>query len=787
MNEKARKTLEYNKILAQLEELAGSAGGKALCRDLLPSSDPEQIAGAMRETSDARDRLAAKGSLTFSGVHDVRLSVKRTEVASPLNITELLQVQHLLTMTGRAKSYGRRELRETSDSLDAYFDALEPLSPLGKEISRCIISEEEIADDASPGLLRVRRQMRGIADKIHSQLSSLLISSRTYLQDGVITMRDGRYCLPVKTEHKSQVPGLVHDQSGSGSTLFIEPMAIVRLNNELRELELAQQREIELVLAALSQSVSAHTNEICENFRLLTLLDFIFAKAKLSRNYRGIEPEFSTDRYMHLKQARHPLLPADKVVPIDIRLGKDFDLLIVTGPNTGGKTVSLKTAGLLTLMGQAGLHIPAAPGSRLAIFSDVFADIGDEQSIEQSLSTFSAHMTNIVRIIREADTNSLVLFDELGAGTDPVEGAALAMAILSRFHSLGIRTMATTHYSELKIFALSTPGVENASCEFSVETLRPTYRLMIGIPGKSNAFAIAGKLGLPAEIIDNAGSFIGSNEEAFEDVLSQLEQRRVQMEQAEREIRRLQRETELLQKEAAKKQGGLEEQKEKILRQAREEARDILQQAKDTADKAIRELHKQGARVTRDMEDTRAGLRVALDSAQTSAAGSRPVRKAAKPADKLKVGDSVQVLSLNLKGIVSSLPDSGGHVTVQMGILRSKVHISDLELLHEETATISGKRAVSHGSSGMTKALSISPEINLIGKTVADALSELDKYIDDAYLAHLGKVRIIHGRGTGALKNAVSGFLRRNKHVDKFYTADFNEGGYGATVAELKS
>ena len=788
MNEKVLHTLEYDKILEQLEALAGSEGGKRLCRSLRPFSEMEEILPAIRATSDAEMRLIAKGSLAFSGIRDVRVPARRAALGSSLSIETLLEVRGLLEMAGRAKNYGREELREEPDSLSPLFESLEPCAPLRQELDRCILSEDEIADSASPGLLSVRRRMGSIGERIRNEMNSLLLKHRSSLQDQLITQRGGRWCLPVKAEYRSAISGIVHDQSGTGSTVFVEPLSVVRLGNEQKELEIEEKREIEKVLAALSGLTGERAQDIACDYETLTRLDFIFAKARLSRSYKGTAPLFDTRRCLDIRSGRHPLLDPKKVVPISLRLGKEYDMLVVTGPNTGGKTVSLKTAGLFTLMGQAGLHIPAAPNSRLSVFKEVYADIGDEQSIEQSLSTFSSHMTNIVRILSEADEQSLVLFDELGAGTDPIEGAALARAILTRLHERGIRTMATTHYSELKLFALSTEGVENASCEFDVETLRPTYRLVTGVPGKSNAFAIAGKLGLPGDVIDLAGSYIDSDQEAFEDVIAELQDRRRQMEEAEAEIKELKEETARLEQEARKRQGALEAQKEKILREAREEARRVLQEAKDTADKAIRDLRRGGGSVSREMEQTRSGLREALTGAEDalSALGGPQQRRVTVTEKKLRVGDAVFVHSLGLKGTVSTLPDAKGNLFVQMGILRSQVNAADVELIPEETVTVEGKRRSTAVGGSIAKARSISPEINLIGMTVDEAVPALDKYLDDAVTAHLEKVRIIHGRGTGALRNAVTGLLRKDGRVASYETAPYNEGGYGATVATLK-
>ena len=794
MNEKVLKTLEYDKIIAQLETLAVSDGAKKRCRELKPLSDAGEIIKAQKETSDAEARLIAHGSPGFTGIHDIRASVKRAESGSSLSIIELLRVMQLLAMASKAKVYGREDSREEPDSLSERFNGLAPVTTLRQLLEADIISEEEIADNASPGLAKVRRQLRTISDRIHTELNSLLIKNRTYLQDAVITMRDGRYCLPVKAENKGQVSGIVHDQSGSGKAVFIEPLSVVKLNNEWRELEIQEQKEIEQILAELSTHVVAHSGEVLADYQLLTELDFIFARARLSRSYKGVEPVYpepSDDPYaedppriLELKKARHPLLDPQKVVPIDLKLGDGYDLLIVTGPNTGGKTVSLKTVGLLCLMGQSGLHIPAGINSRLCIFNEIYADIGDEQSIEQSLSTFSSHMTNIVKIMAAADEKSLVLLDELGAGTDPVEGAALAMAILNRLHGRGIRTMATTHYSELKVYALSTEGVENASCEFDVETLRPTYRLLIGIPGKSNAFAISRKLGLEDDIIAEAGSYIDTNEEAFEDVIADLNRQQKEMERARLEVQRLQKEAEDLQKNAKHLQKDLEAKKAALLHDAKEEARTILQDAKDAADKAIRDMHKKGETVSREMEEARTSLRLALEKMNESDLPAEP-RRVTVTEKKLRLGDLVFVHSMGLKGTVASLPDAKGKLSVQMGILRSEVDVSDVELIPEDTATLEGKRTRT-SVSGFSKGLTISPEINLIGLRTDEAIQTLDKYLDDAYLAHLEKVRIIHGRGTGALKSAVAGFLRKNKRIVSFSEAPFNEGGYGVTIAELK-
>lgn len=812
MNQKALKTLEYDKIINQLTEYAASPLGKALCQNLSPSSDLEEVRTWQAQTTDAVTRIRLKGSVSFSGIRDIGDSLKRLDIGSSLSIPELLSISSLLTVAARAKAYGRHDgeddARGTSepqddfDSLEPLFAGLEPLTPLNNEIKRCILSEDEVADDASPGLSHVRRSMKVTADRIHTQLNSILNSNRSYLQDAVITMRDGRYCLPVKSEYKNQVSGMVHDQSATGSTLFIEPMAIIRLNNEMRELEIQEQKEIEAVLASLSNQAAPCTEELRMDMELLAQLDFIFAKAGLARHYKCSAPVFNDKGYIHIKDGRHPLLNPQAVVPINVWLGREFDLLIVTGPNTGGKTVSLKTVGLFTLMGQSGLHIPAWEGSELAVFDQVFADIGDEQSIEQSLSTFSAHMTNIVRILNEADSRSLCLFDELGAGTDPTEGAALAIAILSFLHNMKCRTMATTHYSELKVFALSTPGVENACCEFNVETLQPTYRLLIGIPGKSNAFAISQKLGLPGYIIDDAKSHLEAKDESFEDLLTSLESSRLTIEKEQDEINAYKDEIASLKNRLTQKEERLDERKDKILKNATEEAQRILREAKETADQTIKQINKLAASsgVGKELEAERARLRDQLKKTDEKLTvkpkgPSQPISP-----KKLKIGDGVKVLSMNLKGTVSTLPNARGDLYVQMGILRSLVNIRDLELLNEKdiSATLGDGSSISYGGKAargkgsgssqikMSKSSTVSAEVNLIGMTVDEAVPAMEKYLDDAYLAHLQTVRVVHGRGTGALKNAVHKRLRQLKYVKEFRLGQFGEGDSGVTVVTFK-
>lgn len=789
MNEKALRTLEYNKIIRNLSELAGSGRGKELCENLLPQTELPEIVRLQKETSDAESRLLRKGNIFFSGIHDIRPSLMRLKIGSSLNAIELLRISSILDATLRIKAYGGYSGKDEDvlqDSLTGYFAGLEPLTPFNNEIKRCIISEEEIADDASPALKSIRRAIRNINEKIHDELSSILNSSRNLLQENIITMRNGRYCLPVKAEYKNQFQGMIHDQSSSGSTLFIEPMSVVRLNNELRELAIKEQAEIEKILATLSEMAAQYVEKLEYNFNTLTELDFIFARAKLSLQMNATEPKFNNCGIINLKKARHPLINPKQVVPIDVRIGQDYNMLIITGPNTGGKTVTLKTVGLLTLMGQAGLHIPAFDNSELAIFKEVYADIGDEQSIEQSLSTFSAHMTNIVSILHNADKDSLVLLDELGAGTDPTEGAALAMAILSYLHKRNVRTLATTHYSELKIYAMTTEGVMNASCEFDVETLRPTYRLLIGIPGKSNAFAISKKLGLPEYIIEDAKNRIGKQDRTFEELISDLEASRITIEKEREEIFRYKEEIEKLKNELNRKNEKLEANRERILREAKEQAASILKEAKDMADESIRKFNRwlqEGGNI-KDMEAERSKLRDRLNEETTYTKNKKknqPFKKISP--DNIKIGDSVYITNLGVKGTVSTLPNAKGDLYVQMGFLRSLVNIRDLEAAEEEEKGPEISGPTQSGKIKMSKSATISPEINLIGKTVDEALYELDKYLDDAYLAHLSQITIIHGIGTGALKNAVHSYLRKSKYVKDFRGSD---GNTGATVVELK-
>ena len=791
MNQKALKTLEFDKIIHRLTEHAASVGAKKKCTELVPVTSLWEIERAQTQTADALRRIWQKGSISFGGIRDIRSSIKRLEIGGILGMGELRQIMSLLETAGQVQKYGAHEREdEKADSLDESFEFLDPVPSLCSEIRRCILADDEMADDASSALFSIRRSMRQMNDKVHNTLNAMVNGPvRTYLQDAVITMRDGRYCLPVKAEHRSQVPGMIHDQSATGSTLFIEPMAVVKLNNDFKELLLKEQQEIEKILSELSEKTAAYADQISGDYDVLVELDFIFAKAILAKEMNAVRPVFNDQRRISIKEGRHPLLDPKKVVPVTVRLGDDFRLLIITGPNTGGKTVSLKTVGLFTLMGQAGLHIPAFEGSELGVFGDVFADIGDEQSIEQSLSTFSSHMTTIVSILKNMDTNSLVLFDELGAGTDPTEGAALAVSILDHLQKQGIRTMATTHYSELKVYALSTEGVENACCEFDVESLRPTYRLLIGIPGKSNAFAISSRLGLPDFLIEDAKKHLNAKDISFEDIIAELEHSRVTLEKEQMEIQSYKEEIRKLRNELQKKQENIDQRKEKLLKDANDKAAAILQEAKDYADETIKNFHKFGkANISiKDMEQQRSRLREKIDAAQSksqSTTTAKPKKKV--KADKLHIGDKVRVLSLNLEGTVSTLPNAKGDLFVQMGILRSQVNVRDLEFIGEAENLAASKSMSGSGKIRMSKSALISTEINLIGMTVDEAMGHLDKYLDDAYLAHVPSVRIVHGKGTGALRTAVQQHLKRCKYIKSYRLGTFGEGDAGVTIAEFK-
>ncbi len=789
MNNKALKTLEYNKITDRLASHASSEPGIKLCRELQPMMNMDEINSALKQTSDAVSRIFRHGSISFAGLKDIRPLTKALEVGSALGMSELLDICSLLKVAAGARRYGVSE-DEAADSLSGLFNVIYDIADVRREIERCILSEDEIADDASAELKNIRRQMRICTERIRTELNSMLNGSdRTYLQEAVITTRGGRYCIPVKAEYKSQVPGMVHDQSKAGSTFFIEPMSVVRLNNEIREYEVKESDEIAKILASLSAMAGNYTAELDADYDILSQLDFIFAKAKLSFEYKGSEPIMNTGGYINIRKGRHPLIDSRKVVPIDVSIGDEYSELIITGPNTGGKTVTLKTIGLFSLLGQSGLHIPAADNSELTVFNDIFADIGDEQSIEQSLSTFSSHMKNIIEILAKADSNSLVLFDELCAGTDPTEGAALAISILTSLHKLRVTTVATTHYSELKIFALSTEGVQNACCEFDVATLAPTYRLLIGIPGKSNAFAISGKLGLPQYIIDDAKESLASEDVAFEDVISDLEKSRVTIEREKLELEEYKKEVEDLKNQLKAKNERLDERSDNILQKAREEASAILREAKETADDAIRKLNKAnaaGMSVT-ELEKQRQRIKDNINKVDKGRVLKSQAPARQHKASDFHIGDRVHVASLNLDGTVHTLPNQKGELNVTIGIMNYNVNMSDLTIIEEA----SEMRKLKQKSSGigklkMSKTASISPEINLIGMTSDEAIMTLDKYLDDAFLSHISPVRIVHGKGSGILRNAVHNYLKRQKHVKSFRLGSFGEGDYGVTIVEFK-
>lgn len=793
MNKRTLRVLEYYKIIEQLTAFASSPAGKRACERLKPSVDMIEIQKNQEETGDALSRIYQHGGVSFSGAYPIGEAMKRAAVGASLSVNELLDVAKLLRVTANVRQYGAQaddEEGRADDSLTGYFESLMPLEHLAREINRCILSEDEIADDASASLKEIRRNMKAINGRVHEVLNAMVSrqTNQAMLQDSLVTMRNGRYCIPVKAEYKGQFPGMVHDQSATGSTFFIEPMAVVNLNNELKELAAKEAVEIEKILANLSEQVAVSKESIEADVEILTKLDFIFAKAAFAKSYDGTEPEFNDKGIVEIKQGRHPLLEKHKVVPVDIRLGEDFTMLIITGPNTGGKTVSLKTLGLFTLMGQAGLHIPAFQGSRLSVFRDVFADIGDEQSIEQSLSTFSSHMTNIVYIMKHATKDTLVLFDELGGGTDPEEGSALAIAILNDLHNRDIRCMSTTHYSELKTFAMTTEGIENACCEFDVETLSPTYHLLIGIPGKSNAFAIAKKLGLSEKVIESAKAQVDNDTLDMETILADLEKSKRTIEKEQAEIAANKAEIKQLKDRLASKNEHIEQRRQDILRNAREEARDILEEAKAFADASIRKYNnwekKPQTADNKEMEKERGEIRAKLNAVNGKLEYKAPNRKSKhKPGD-FRLGDTVHVISLNLDGTVRSLPNQKGEITVQMGILQSTVKISDVELIKEDKKQTEQQKMAKYRAS-VNKSISIKPEINLLGKTVDEAVAELDKYLDDACLSHLNQVRIIHGKGTGALRKGIHEYLKRQSYVKSFRSGEYGEGEAGVTIVEL--
>lgn len=786
MNQKVLKTIEYTKIIAMLKEEADSSLGKEIAEALLPSSEPEEVRKTLLETEDAENRIRLKGPLSFRGMTDIRLYFPRIRLGAALSIAELLHVEKILEFAEKARDFAG----ETEDSLSIYFQALSPLEEVRREFQRAIESEERLSDDASKELSEIRRKEKGIEGKISDELNRTLNDKRSMLQEGVITLRNGRHVFPVKAEYKNAFHGIVHDESSTGATLFMEPLSIVQLENSLTELLSLEKREVEKILLALTLRLQPEISALQENVECIAHLDFVFAKAKLGKKMEGIRPTVLEEKKVSLLDARHPLIPGDKVVPISIHIGEGFRLLVITGPNTGGKTVCLKTLGLLQLMGQAGLLIPAFQGSSITVFREIFADIGDEQSIEQSLSTFSSHMTNTVKILAEADADSLCLFDELGAGTDPTEGAALALGILHDLFQRRVTTVATTHYAEIKLYALSEEGVENAACEFDVESLRPTYRLLIGVPGKSNAFAIAKKLGLSDAIIEDARGRIGEEDLHFEDLIADLEDTRRLAEREKLEIEQYKEEVERLKARARESTKGIEKGKDKILNRAREEAARILAEAKETADEIIKEIKKKenGGSGSLEAEQLRTKLRKKLEENQ-SALGAQTVKGPSQTISlkNLALGDKVRLLNMHgVVGTVTELPDKSGMFTVSAGILRTKVSAKEVEFIQHKEKEAPTRNQGKTAGLGRAKAMGISPEINLIGKMTADALPELNKYLDDAFLAKLPQVRIVHGRGTGALRKMVHECAKKNKHIESFRLGEYGEGSDGVTIVYFK-
>ena len=786
-NEKSLKTLEFNKIMEMLTNNADTAPGKARCAALRPYTELGSIKEAQAQTSEAASMITRKGRLSLGGARDISPAIKRCAIGGILNITELLQIGDFLRSCGNAKNYAKSsDKNESYPILAPMFEAILPIEDLNREIERCIVSEYEISDNASTALSSVRRGIKVANDRIKEHLNSI-IHSQTYknvLQDSVITLRGGRYCVPVRADAKKDFPGIVHDQSGSGQTLFMEPMSVVNLNNKIKELGIEEAKEIEKILASLSQLVYEHSDTLLQNLELITELDFVFAKGKLSVDMIATEPVFNDKGYINIRRARHPLLNKETIVPIDIYLGKDFNTLLITGPNTGGKTVSLKTLGLFTLMGQAGLHIPAFDNSELSVFDEIFADIGDEQSIEQSLSTFSGHMKNIVSILAEVTRFSLVLMDELGAGTDPTEGAALAISIIEHLKARNVRTAVTTHYSELKLYALQTEGIENASCEFDVDSLRPTYKLLIGVPGKSNAFAISRRLGLSEAIIDMAKETLSKEDMRFEDVITDLEISRKAVELEKERAAEYRQEAQKLKADFEAQKERLAAQREKMLADAKEEARKVLTQAKADADYMLKEMTK--AKTGGDKQSAEAARKLLKESLENTGINLLDAESDKRTApENLQIGEGVFIHSLSQKGVVTSAPDSSGDVMVKAGIMKVKANIKNLSRIDvADTVTKAKKDAATKART--IKAQHIRSEVDLRGMLAAEAIEHCDKYLDEAYLSGLKQVSIIHGKGTGALRSAITKHLKGHPYVVSHRLGTFGEGEHGVTICELK-
>ena len=793
MNQKALETLEYKKIIAQLKREMGSAASAKLADELTPLTSEKIIKEELRSTTEAVDLIVRKGPLPTGGLYDIREALLLAKKGGSLTMRQLLEVQNVLGISSEVVAFMHDDALPELKYIGEMVDLIVEFTALEKEISRCILTEDEMADNASPKLKDIRRNIHQQNQAIKNKLSRIITSSsnKTYLQDAIVTMRDGRYVIPVKQEYRSFFPGMVHDQSKGGATLFIEPQGVVELNNKLRELEVEEQLEIARILAELSSRVAEHYREIRSNLELLTKLDFIMAKGKLSCKMHASEPKIDADGELSLISARHPLIEYKKAVPVDIRIGGDYRTLIITGPNTGGKTVSLKTAGLLVMMAQSGLHIPASHASTLPIFGEVFADIGDEQSIEQSLSTFSSHMKNIVSIIDKASYDSLVLVDELGAGTDPTEGAALAIAILERFYDSGALTMATTHYNELKKYALATSGVENAAMEFDVETLTPTYRLLIGVPGKSNAFEISKKLGLSESVIERASEHIKHGDMEFENVISSIEddKRKAAADRLDAESMRAEIEERL--KKLEEKEKAISEKRADIIAEAKREARELLRETKSAVkdvQKDLRRLQKSGAHTnlnTGALEKSRRKINEAEDLVSEKVV--KQVNSEPVSADTLKIGDRVKLLTIGQNGTILSLPDEKGNLMINIGALKVKARLQDLMLINEgKDRKPQAKSSSKYGSLLRSKSSSVSASINVMGKNLEDALADVEKYLDDVYMAGLDMVSIIHGRGGGILKDGIRQMLKRKKYVDSYGAASYNDGGEGVTIVRMK-
>lgn len=790
MNEKALRILEYHKIIDMLCESTVSSMGRDIASDLKPSSDIHEVKELLQETTEATNLILKKGNVPIAGTQDIRGALRKVKIGSALDPGELLRVADTLRAARRLKNFINEDKREESfPIIEYYIDTLTAMKNIEDSIHNAIISEEEISDNASPLLHTLRRKIKEKTASMREKLNHMITSAayQKYLQEPIVTVRGDRHVIPVKQEFRSNVPGIVHDQSASGATLFIEPMAIVEMNNDVKKLKLDEENEIQRILQELTALIEEKYDAVKTNMEILATLDFIFAKAKFSLQFRCSEPRVNRDGIINIKKARHPLLKADTVVPIDIYLGENFNTLVITGPNTGGKTVTLKTIGLLTLMAQSGLHIPAGDYSEIAIFDEVFADIGDEQSIEQSLSTFSSHMTNIVSILNEITQNSLVLFDELGAGTDPTEGAALAMSILELLHKRGIRTVGTTHYSELKVYALTTEGVCNASVEFDVATLRPTYRLLIGIPGKSNAFEISRKLGLSDDIIKRAKEFLSQDDVKFEDLIKSLEDDKKKAEEERDTAARLKIELERNKNDLDRRMEKLDSQRDRIMRDAQREALEVVRKSKEEAEALIKELKEAISRETAEktamVEQARQRMRQKENELEDKL-GEAVFRKPTHvPPKDLKIGTTVRIVNLNQKAQVLTLPDGEGNLTVQAGIMKVNVNIANLKLEEEEKATVQ-KSSGSRVNAG--KVRNIATQVDVRGQTLEEAMMNVDKYLDDAYLAGLNQATIIHGKGTGVLRSGIMQLLKSHSHVKSYRSGGFNEGGLGATIVEIK-